>query len=76
MHGNAFRVDANGNLISYADDDDDRSITIQAAQQQINIILAGCNTTSNTKTFTNRAKQECDEFFSPNKNVNCTLLAP
>jgi hypothetical protein len=52
------------------------SMTLQAAQQQINAILSGCTTASSIKEFTNPARQEYDKFFLPkNKNADQTLQA-
>ena len=73
MHGNQFNIDAN-DVLSYADDDD-KPITIQAAQRQMNAILAGHTTTSSIEDFTNQAKREYDGFFLPNKNANRTVPA-
>ena len=65
MHGNQFTLDDN-KLVPY----DDKPMTLQAAQRQINAILAGCTTASSIKEFTDRARQEYDEFFLPkNKNA-------
>ena len=60
MATRAYKVDAN-DVLSYADDDD-KPVTIQAAQRQINAILGGRTTASTMKAFTNRARQEYDEF--------------
>jgi hypothetical protein len=73
MHGNQFNIDAN-DVLSYADDDD-KPITIQAAQRQMNAILAGRTTTSSIEDFTNQAKREYDGFFLPNKNADRTVPA-
>ena len=54
---------------------DDKRMTLQAAQRQINAILAGCTTASSIKEFTDRAKQEYDKFFLP-KNAHATAAKP
>ena len=48
MYGNTITIDDNNNIIPYDDDDEDdvKPITIQAAQRQINAILAGRTTCS------------------------------
>ena len=48
MYGNTITIDDNNNIIPYDDDDKDnvKLITIQAAQRQINAILAGRTTRS------------------------------
>ena len=46
---------------------DDKPMTLQAAQRQINAILAGCTTASSITEFTNQAKRKQDEFFLPKK---------
>ena len=48
------------------DDDannDNKPISIQAAQCHINAILAGCNTTSSIKKSTDCAKRKYHKFF-------------
>ena len=62
MHGNQFTIDK---MVPY----DDKPMTLQAAQRQINAILAGCTTTSSIKEFTNQAKRKQDEFFLPKKKT-------
>ena len=76
MYGNTFTIDDNENIIPYDDDDnnDNKPITIQAAQWQINTVLTGRTTASSITAFTNQAKREYDEFFSLKKNANCTRL--
>ena len=71
MHGNQFTIDKNANMIPY----DDKPMTLQAAQRQINAILAGCTTAGSIKEFTDQAKRKHDEFFLPNKNADRTLPA-
>ena len=66
MHGNQFTIDNNDNVPPF----DDEPMTLQAAQRQINAILAGCKTTSTIKAFTDRAKQEYGKFHLPHKNAN------
>ena len=48
MYGNTITIDDNNNIIPYDDDDEDdvKPITIQAAQRQINAILASRTTCS------------------------------
>ena len=41
----------------------------------MNAILAGCTTASSIKEFTDRARQEYDKFFLPNKKASRTLPA-
>ena len=66
MHGNQFTIDENDNMVPY----DDKPMTLQAAQRQINAILVGCTTASSIKEFTDQAKRKHDEFFLPkNKNA-------
>ena len=74
MYGNKFTIDDNDNITPYADDDNDKPVTIQTAQRQINAILAGRTNTSAITAFTNQAQREYDEFFL-RKNVNRTLPA-
>ena len=51
-------------------------MTIQAAQQQINAILAGCTTASSINEFTNQTKRKHDVFFLL-KMADCTVpIAP
>ena len=71
MHDNQFIIDDN-DMVPY----DEKPMTIQAAQRQINAILAGCNTTSTMKAFTNQARHKYDEFFSTNKNADCIRPVP
>ena len=71
MHGNQFTIDENDNMAPY----DDKPMTLQAAQRQINAILGGCTTASSIKEFTDQAKRKHDEFFLPNKNADRTLPA-
>ena len=73
MYGNAFKINDDDNIIPYDDDDADKPVTIQAAQRQINAILAGRTTTGSINDFTSQAKREYDEFFSPNKTANRTV---
>ena len=68
MHGNQFTIDDNDNMVPY----DDKPMTLQAAQRQINAILAGCNTASSIKEFTDQAMKEYDEFFAP-KTAACNV---
>ena len=63
MHGNRFQITKNDNVILY--DDDKKLTTIQAAQRQLNSILAGCTTTSSIKEFTNQAKHKHKDVFLP-----------
>ena len=70
MHGNRFKITKNDNVIPY--DDDKKLTTIQAAQRQLNSILAGCTTTSSIKEFTNQAKHKHKDFFLP-KAAACTV---
>ena len=48
---------------------DDTPKAIQATQQQVNEIIAGCNNTTGSinKEFTNDTKRKYDGFFSPNQ---------
>ena len=69
MYGNRYTIDKNDSAILYEDGDNDKPMTIQAAQRQINAIPAGCNTDSSIKEFTDRAKQEYTKFFSRNQTV-------
>ena len=73
MHGNQFTIDDNGNMVPYAYDD--KPLTLQAAQRQINAILAGCTTASSITKYTDQAKRENDEFFLP-KNTNTDRTRP
>ena len=54
----------------------DKPMTIQAAQRQINAILAGCTTASSIKEFTNQAKRKQDEFFLPKKAAHTSTAKP
>ena len=67
MYGNTLTIDDNDNIIPHDDDDNDKPITIQAAQWQINAILSGCTTASSIKEFTNHTKRKQDDFFLPKK---------
>ena len=61
MYGNKYTISDNG--VVPCDDDDTPTRTTQAAQRQINAILASRTTTSSIKAFTNQAKRNYDEFF-------------
>ena len=56
MHGNQFTIDDNDNVVPY----DDKRLTLQAAQRQINAILAGCTSASSIKEFTNQTERKHD----------------
>ena len=71
MYGNQYTINNDG-VVPH---DDTPMTIIQAAQRQLNAILARCNTTSTIKAFTNRARQEYDAFSLPNKNTDQTLPA-
>ena len=51
-------------------------MTLQAAQQQINAILAGCTTASSIKKFTNQAECKRDEFFLPKTTDRTVPVTP
>ena len=68
MHGNPFTIDDNDNMVPY----DEKPMTLQDAQRQINAILAGCTTASSIKAFATQAKHKHDEFFLP-KTAACTV---
>ena len=70
MHGNQFTIDNNDNVVPHIVD---KPMTIQAAQRQINAILAGCTTASSITEFTNQAKLEYDAFFAPTKTTDRTV---
>ena len=73
MYGNKYTTTDNNVIVPCDEVDDYTPMTIQAAQRQINAILAGRTTTDSIKAFTNQAKREYDEFLSsPNKNADCT----
>ena len=60
IYANTFTIEANDNIIPYDDDvedNDNKPVTIQAAQRQINTILAGHATCTpcSIKAFTNQA---------------------
>ena len=61
MHGSRFTID-NNNVVPY-DNDDEKPMTIQAAQQQINTILARYHTASSIKESSNRAAACTKAFF-------------
>jgi hypothetical protein len=61
MHKNRFTID-NNNVVPY-DNDDDKPMTIQAAQQQINTILVRYHTASSTKESFNCAAACTKAFF-------------
>ena len=45
IYGNSFAIDGNNNIILYDDDDNKRfTVQAQAAQQQINALIAGMDT--------------------------------
>ena len=75
MHGHPFTIDDNDKMVPYVD----KPITLQAAQRQMNAILAGCTTASSIKAFTEQAKRKHDDFFLPKKTAHAasvTLLPP
>ena len=72
MHGNQFTTDDNDNVVPY----DDKTMTFQAVQRQINAILAGCTTASSIKEFTNQAKRKRDDFFLPKKTSHAAPVTP
>ena len=74
LHGNRFTI-KNNNIIPYGDDND-KLMTLQAAQQQIHAtIVNGCTTVSSIKECINCAKHKYHNFFLP-KNANRTLPIP
>ena len=72
MHGNQFTTDDKDNVVPY----DNKPMTIQAAQRQINAILSGCTTASTIKAFTETAKQEYDDFFLPKTTAHAAPVTP
>ena len=72
MYGNQYTITDNDIVPC---DNDDKPRTIQAAQREINAILAGRTSTSSIEDFTSQAKREYDGFFLPNKNAGRTLPA-
>ena len=72
IHGNQFTIDDNDNVVPY----DNKPMTLQAAQRQINAILAGCTTASSIKEFTDQAKRKHDEFFLPKKTAHAAPATP
>ena len=53
--------------------DEDECVTIQAAQRQINDIIAGCTTASSIKEFTACTKGKYDDAFLFPKHINCAV---
>ena len=74
MHGNRFTLNDNNTVVP-SNNGDDKPMTIQAAQRQINVILVKCNIIRSIKEFTDQAKCEYDAFFCP-KQGDCVIVLP
>ena len=67
MNGNKFIINNNDDVALYDEDDNDgdKPMIIQAAQRQINAILAGYHTASSIKESSNCAADHTTEFLNP-----------
>lgn len=69
-YGDRFAIDGNDDIVLYDDDNNNKCVTIQVAQQQINVLIAGCHTTNSINGFVDHAKHKKDNTLLLLKTSN------